>query len=194
MQLTVRGKQLDVGDALRAHIGETLDNLVGKYFGKPIEATVSLSREAHMYRAQLSVHVGRGIQLQSQAEADAPYPAFDAAAEHLGKRLRRYKRRLRDHHRTATEADAEPAQQYVLAPEAEDFVEPENGADSEPMIVAEMQAEIPSLSVSEAVMRLDLSEATALMFRNRAHGGLNMIYRRGDGNVGWVDPRGNRTE
>jgi ribosomal subunit interface protein len=192
MQLTVRGKQLDVGEALRAHISQTLDNLVGKYFGKPIEATVSLSREAHMYRAQVSVHVGRGIQLQSQAEADQPYPAFDLAAEHLGKRLRRYKRRLRDHHRNTVEA--EPAQQYVLAPEAEDFVEPENGAAPEPMVVAEMQAEVPSLSVSEAVMRLDLSEAAALLFRNRAHGGLNMIYRRGDGNVGWVDPQGNRTE
>jgi ribosomal subunit interface protein len=192
MQLTVRGKQLDVGEALRAHIADTLENLVGKYFGRPIEATVALSREAHLYRAQLSVHVGRGILLQSQADAEAPYPAFDAAAGHLDKRLRRYKRRLRDHHRRPMEA--EPAQQYVLAPEADDFVEPENGGDAEPVIVAEMEAEIPSLSVSEAVMRLDLSEAAALMFRNRAHGGLNMIYRRGDGNVGWVDPRGNQAE
>lgn len=191
MQLTVRGKQLDVGDALRTHIGETLDNLVGKYFDKPIEATVVMSREAHLYRAQVSVHVGRGILLQSQATADAVYPAFDLAAEHLAKRLRRYKRRLRDHHRNNVKV--EPAQQYVLAPEAEDFVEPENAAEAEPVIVAEMQAEIPNLSVSEAVMRLDLSDAPALMFRNRAHGGLNMIYRREDGNIGWVDPQGNRT-
>jgi ribosomal subunit interface protein len=192
MQLTVRGKQLDVGDALRAHIAETLDNIVGKYFGKPIEATVVLSREAHFYRAQISVHVGRGILLQSQADGDAPYAAFDAATEHVARRLRRYKRRLRDHHRKG--AEVEPAQQYVLAPEAEDFVEPEDGAEYEPVIVAEMEAVIPVLSVSEAVMRLDLSEAAALMFRNRTHGGLNMIYRRGDGNVGWVDPRGNRAD
>lgn len=192
MQLTVRGKQIDVGDALRAHVGESLDNVVGKYFGRPIEATVVLSREAHLYRAQISVHVGRGILLQSEAEADAPYPAFDAAAEHVAKRLRRYKRRLRDHHRK--DAEAEPAQQYVLAPEAEDFVEGEDGAHYEPVVVAEMATQIPTLSVGEAVMRLDLSDAAALMFRNRAHGGLNMIYRRGDGNIGWVDPRGNRAE
>jgi ribosomal subunit interface protein len=192
MQLTVRGKQLDVGDALRMHVAQTLDGLIGKYFGNPIEATVVLSREAHLLRAQISVHIGRGILLQSEAAADAPYTAFDAAAEHMAKRLRRYKRRLRDHHRN--DHEAEPARQYVLAPEGDDFTEPVDGVPAEPMIVAEMQTDIPTLSVSEAVMRLDLSEAAAIMFRNRAHGGLNMIYRRGDGNVGWVDPRGNHTE
>jgi ribosomal subunit interface protein len=190
MQLTVRGKQLDVGDALRTHVADTLDGLIGKYFSNPIEATVVLSREAFFYRAQISVHIGRGILLQSQADADEPYPAFDAAAERIDKRLRRYKRRLRDHHRHGTAL--EPAQQYVLASEAEDFNEPEEGSP-EPIVIAEMQADVPTLSVSEAVMRLDLSESTAIMFRNRAHGGLNMIYRREDGNVGWLDPRGNRT-
>ena len=191
MQLTVRGKQLDVGDALRSHIAESLDGMIGKYFGNPIEATVVLTREAHFYRAQLSVHVGRGILLQSEADADAPYSAFDVAAEHLAKRLRRYKRRLRDHHRR--DAEVEPALQYVLAPEAEDFTEPADGVQAEPIVIAEMHTDIPTLSVSEAVMRLDLSASAAIMFRNRAHGGLNMIYRRGDGNVGWVDPHGNRT-
>ncbi|MBX6320721.1 MAG: ribosome-associated translation inhibitor RaiA [Rhodospirillaceae bacterium] len=189
MQLTVRGKQLDVGGALRTHIAQTLDGLIGKYFGNPIEATVVLSREAHLYRAQISVHVGRGILVQGEAAADEPYPAFDAAAERIAKRLRRYKRRLRDHHRSAPEV--EPARQYVLAPAGEDFTEPVDGVPAEPIVIAEMEAEIPTLSVSEAVMRLDLSEAAAIMFRNRAHGGLNMIYRRGDGNVGWVDPHGN---
>jgi ribosomal subunit interface protein len=192
MQLTVRGKQLDVGDALRTHVAQTLDGLIGKYFGNPIEATVVLSREAHLLRAQISVHIGRGILLQSEAAADAPYTAFDAAAEHMAKRLRRYKRRLRAHHRS--DEEAEPARQYVLAPEAEDFTEPVDGVPAEPIVIAEMQTDIPTLSVSEAVMRLDLSEAAAIMFRNRAHGGLNMIYRRGDGNVGWVDPRGNHAE
>src|SRR5215470_15188380 len=135
MQLTVRGKQLDVGDALRTHVAQTLDGLIGKYFGNPIEATVVLSREAHLLRAQISVHIGRGILLQSEAAADAPYTAFDAAAEHMSKRLRRYKRRLRDHHRR--EEQAEPALQYVLAPEAEDFTEPVDGVHAEPIIIAE---------------------------------------------------------
>ncbi len=97
MQLTVTGKQLDVGDSLRDHVADSLAGLFDKYFGNAIEATVVLSREAHRYRAQISAHVGRNITMASEAAAEAPYTAFDSAAEHLGKRLRRHKRRLRDH-------------------------------------------------------------------------------------------------
>lgn len=189
MQLTVTGKQLDVGDALRRHVADSLEGILGKYFGSAIDASVILSREAHLYDAQLSVHIGRGIMLQSAAEADAPYLAFDEAAERLAKRLRRYKRRLRDHHRTAA-VEGEPANQYVLAAEPdEDAGEApaEIGADGH-LVVAEMQTEVPTLTVSEAVMRLDLANDTAMLFRNRAHGGLNLVYRRTDGNFGWVDP------
>ena len=177
MQLTVKGKQLDVGDALRSHVADSLTGVFGKYFGNPIEATVVLSREAHLYRAQVSVHVGRGILLQGQADADQPYAAYDAAAERVAKRLRRYKRRLRDHHRSEIEMEPEE--------HAEDAVE----LDGKPAVIAEMVSEIPTLSVSEAVMRLDLADEGAILFRNVAHGGLNMVYRRIDGNVGWVDPR-----
>jgi Sigma 54 modulation/S30EA ribosomal protein C terminus len=129
--------------------------------------------------------------MQSQADADAPYPAFDAAADHLAKRLRRHKRRLRDHHRAET--PSENAAQYILAGEIE---EPENHYEdgkSAPVIIAEMAVQIPTLSVGEAVMRLDLENGIALMFRNKAHGELNMVYRRSDGTIGWVDPRGNTT-
>jgi ribosomal subunit interface protein len=191
MQLTVTGKQLDVGDALRTHVAESLAGVLDKYFGSAIEANVVLSREAHRYRAQISIHVGRGITMASEAAAEAPYGAFDSAAEHLGKRLRRHKRRLRDHHRQTVEA--EPAQQYILAAgDAAPAEDEHEDADGAPAIIAEMTTEVPTLSVSEAVMRLDLADCGAMMFRNRAHGGLNMIYRRPDGNVGWVDPRGNR--
>jgi ribosomal subunit interface protein len=188
MNLTVKGKQLDVGDALRSHVAECLDGVLGKYFGNPVEATVILSREAHLYRAQISVHVGRGILLQGQADAEQPYVAFDGAAEKLAKRLRRYKQRLRDHHRA--EIEMQRAQHYVLAPEpegAEELAE----VNGKPVVVAEIDSGIPTLTVSEAVMRLDLADEAAMMFRNRAHGGLNMVYRRTDGNVGWVDPKGN---
>jgi ribosomal subunit interface protein len=190
MQLTITGKQLDVGDALRSHVESALRAVFGKYFGNPIEANVVLSRDAHLYRVQISGHIGRGILLQSQAEADAPYAAFDAAADHIAKRLRRYKRRLRDHHRAVV--DSMPAQQYILAPEPAESEETDR-VDGKPVVIAEMSAEIPTLSVSEAVMRLDLAEGVAMLFRNRAHGELNMIYRRPDGHVGWVDPAGNRT-
>jgi ribosomal subunit interface protein len=193
MQLTVKGKQLNVGDALRTHVSDSLSHILSKYFGDAIEVGVTISRDGHMYRAVIAAHVGRGIQVQAQGDAEEPYPAFDTAAEHLAKRLRRYKSRLRDHHKdSAREVEILLAQQYILADNDEE--EPgEDAATGQPAVVAEMTTEIPSLTVSEAVMRMDLADQPALMFRNSAHDGLNMIYRRADGNVGWVDPRGNRS-
>jgi ribosomal subunit interface protein len=193
MQLTVKGKQLNVGDALRTHVSDSLSHILSKYFGDAIEVGVTISRDGHMYRAVIAAHVGRGIQVQAQGDAEEPYPAFDIAAEHLAKRLRRYKSRLRDHHKdSAREVEILLAQQYILADNDEE--EPgEDAATGQPAVVAEMTTEIPSLTVSEAVMRMDLADQPALMFRNSAHDGLNMIYRRADGNVGWVDPRGNRS-
>lgn len=194
MQLSVKGKQLDVGDALRTHVDESLSRILDKYFGDALEVAVTLSREAHLYRAVISAHVGRGIQLEAQGEANEPYPAFDAAADRMSKRLRRYKRRLRDHNSKAAEAAPLPAQQYILAGEDPEESEDESNADGQPAVVAEMTTEIPTLTVSEAVMRMDLANLPAMMFRNSAHGGLNMIYQRSDGNIGWIDPRGNRGE
>lgn len=195
MQLIVKGQQIDVGDALREHVRASLDSVFGKYFGGAIEATVTFSRDAHLLRAALTVIVGRGIKAQSEATADQPYAAFDIAADRLAKRLRRHKRRLRDHHKLPPEATlpAQAADHYVLA--HDDGPHDEDGAgevDGQPAVVAEMKAEILTLTVSEAVMRLDLEDSGALMFVNRAHGGLNMVYRRSDGNIGWVDPKGNR--
>jgi ribosomal subunit interface protein len=200
MQLSVKGKQLDIGDALRAHVATSLERILGKYFGSVIETRVTLSREAHRYHAVVFAHVGRHIHLEANGEADQPYAAFDAAADRLSKRLRRHKRRLRDHHRDgASEIETQPAQQYILAGEPELDSDLDSDLDNEshdgvdqPVVVAEMATEIPSLTVSEAVMRMDLADTQAMMFRNSAHGGLNMIYRRPDGNIGWIDPRGNR--
>lgn len=193
MNLTVKGKQLDVGDALRTHCAERLDSVVSKYFGDAIEASLVLSKEAHLFRADLSMHVGRNIQMNATNEADDPYVACDGAVDRLAKRLRRYKRRLRDHHREEAAAPAIAAQSYVLqADTAEEDETAETEANDQPIVVAEMTTPVETLTVSQAVMRLDLAELPALMFRNPAHGGLNMVYRRPDGNVGWVDPRGTR--
>ena len=188
MNLTVKGKNIDVGEALRTHVAQSLDHSIAKYFGNPIEATVTFSKQAHLFSADLSVHIGRGILVQAEASADQAYAAFDVAMDHLAKRMRRYKRRLRDHHRAETQSFR--AAQYILAPESDEDAEPVavNGTDA-PAVIAEMQTEIPTLTVGEAVMRLDLSDLKAMMFLNRAHGGLNMVYRRNDGNIGWVDPR-----
>lgn len=195
MQLTVTGKQVDVGEALRRHVEASLDSLLGKYFRTAIEAHAVFTREAHLIRTDLSLHVGRGIIVKSGAAATDYYPAFDAAAERLGKQLRRYKRRLRDYHaRPRSSAERlETARSFVLAPvdEADDEGQAQVGIDGEaaaPVVIAEMSTDLPSLTVGEAVMRLDLADAPALLFRNRSHGELNLVYRRGDGNIGWIDP------
>lgn len=192
MQLSVKGQQIDVGSAFRGHMEDSLTKMLGKYFGDAIDARVTLSRTGHIFRAVVSAHVGRNIHLEAHGEADQPYPAFDTAAERLSKRLRRHKARLRDHHKEDPgDQDILPAQQYILSGEADEDGEWEQQQD-QPVVVAEMATEIPILTVSEAVMRMDLSDQPAMMFRNRAHGGLNMVYRRSDGNIGWIDPRGNR--
>jgi ribosomal subunit interface protein len=191
MQLTVTGKQVEVGNALRNHVESALETLIGKYFGTAIEAHAVFAREAHLIRAEISLHVGRGIVINGHAAASDHYLAFDAAAERLGKQLRRYKRRLRDHHGKAhaTAESAEMARSFVLAPVDEEEDSDEGAVDgASPIIIAEMNTELPQLTVGEAVMRMDLADAPVLLFRNRSHGGLNLVYRRGDGNIGWIDP------
>jgi ribosome hibernation promoting factor len=206
VQLTVTGKQVDVGDALRNHVEEALEALLGKYFRTAIEAHAVFTREAHLIAVELSLHVGRGMVVNSRGAATDYYPAFDTAAERLAKQLRRYKRRLRDYHSKGRPADeAEMARSFVLAPveeEAEDAAdlgaeaETDVGAEAEtaadggiaPVVIAEMSTELPQLTVGEAVMRMDLADTAVLLFRNRSHGELNVVYRRSDGNIGWIDP------
>jgi len=195
MNVSVTGKQLDVGDALRAHIEDTVSAVAEKYFTNSLDSHVVVSREGSRYRADVSVHVGRSITLQSHGEGGDAYTAVDAAVERAAKRLRRYKRRLRDHHKErGPEIEALPAQQYILAGIGEgehgDAEAHEGQADS-PVVIAEMATAIESLTVGEAVMRMDLADQNALLFHNRASGNLNMVYRRNDGNVGWVDPKNN---
>lgn len=186
MQLSVKGKQIDVGDALRTHVESHLKDITGKYFNGTLDANVTFSREAHLYRADIAVHAGRGILLQSNAAASEPYPAFDLAAERIARRLRRYKKKIVDlHHESHKREEAVVANSFVLNGEEH---EREEEANDNPVVVAEMTTPIEMLTVSEAVMRLDLGDLPALMFRNRGHGGLNMIYRRPDGHIGWIDP------
>lgn len=200
MQLSVKGRHVDTGDAFRQYAYDRLSGILDKYFGDAIEASVTLSKDSFLFRAALSIHVGRGLLLQATGEAQDVHPAFDMAADRLAKQLRRYKRRLRDHGRTpATVTDVLPAQQYILAPEnaseeaaAEELDGQETMNGDQPLVVAEMQTDVPNLTVGEAVMRMDLADQPALLFQNRAHGGINMVYRRNDGNIGWIDPLGNR--
>jgi len=197
MKLTATGKQIEIGEALRHHVEGSLNSTLEKYFKTAIEAHVVLSREAHLIRAEVSIHVGRGIEVNAHAAGLEAYTAFDAAAERLAKQLRRYKRRLRDYHAKARERSSERAMAYVLAPIADEAEHEEAvaglqtaGADGAgAAVIAEMSTELPSLTVGEAAMRMDLADAPVLLFRNRSHGELNLVYRRADGNIGWIDPK-----
>ena len=188
MQVLITGKQLSVGEALRTHVEGRLSLGVAKYFDHAIDAHVVFSREGPLIRTDCSVHVGSGINVQSHAEIDEIYASFDVAADRIEKRLRRYKRRLRSHHK-AGPRESEPVASYVIAAEHEDAQEPDGPDGFQPVIVAETTTQISLLTVGEAVMRMDLANLPVMMFRNSAHGGLNVVYRRQDGNVGWIDPR-----
>ncbi len=185
MNVTVKGKQIDVGDALRTYVNDNLAQVVKKYFANPIDGHVVISRDAHSYTTDIQLHVGRGLVVQSHGSAGEPYPAFDASLEKISRQLQRYKKRLQDeHHRKESVADAmQMGATYVL-----DTKDDAHIAKDEPLIIAEMQTSILTLSVSEAVMHMDLADLPALLFKHSGHGGINMVYRRPDGNIGWVDP------
>ena len=187
MQLTISGKNLDVGDSLRAHVRDALKGVTGRYFNNPIEATVILSKEAMHFRSDLSVHVGRGLVIRCHAHDIDPYLCADASMHKLDKMLRRHKNRLRDHHRVESEAlhEALEVTQRVVSADQSDDAE---GSSSHPTVVAEMSTKIAPMSVSEAIMRLDMSEPSFLMFKNTANSQINVVFRRPDGNIGWVDP------
>lgn len=185
MDVSVKGKNLDVGDALRGYVLDQLRAGVTKYFARAHDGTVTISREAHMFRVDISVHPVKGVAVQAHAMAEDAHAAFDSSLERVTKQIRRYKRRLNNHHQRREPEEAIFAQQYVFAAESEDE---ELSADGQPTIIAELPTEVATLTVSEAVMRLDLSDVPAMMFRNRASGTLNVVYRRPDGNIGWIDP------
>ena len=196
MQITVSGKQVDLSDALRVRVAEQLDLITGKYFDHAQEASVTFSRARSFFTCDINVHAGRGLTLRGEGEAGDAHSAFDDAAEHIAKRLRRYRRRVNEHARDlAHRARPESGRLYVLrqdeeagAPDGEVRTETPNFAT----VIAESPAEISTLSVGEAVMRMDLADQPLLMFRNSASSELNVVYRRSDGNIGWIDPTASR--
>lgn len=190
MEISVTGRQMEVGAALTGHVEQNLEQAVNKYFdgGRAIDAAVAFGHEGPHVRVDITVHPGpRGVMVKGGGAASDAYSAFDVALERISKQLRRYKRKLTDHHRGQNNNEAVlPAQQYVI--QAEDEEEPGVPYGDEPVIVADMPTEISTLTVGEAVMRMDLADQPALMFRNRGSGVLNVVYRRPDGNIGWIDP------
>jgi len=195
MEITVSGHQMDVGDALRSRIINELDDNVSKYFERGGSAEVRINPEGHGYRVDCQVNLASGQLLVSHGMGGDAHAAFDDALAKIEKRVRRYKRRLKNHHHTAGKAsngDDETLPYIVLQAPADDGDDAENDAGDggdEPLIVAETEAPLRSMTVAMAVLELDLSGRPVLLFRNLAHGGLSIVYKRGDGNIGWIDPQ-----
>jgi ribosomal subunit interface protein len=195
MQVQVTGKHVDVGEALRSRVSDELSSSIGKYFDRGGGgADVVVSREGHAFKVDCAVTLASGQQLTTQGLGGDAHIAFDSAIAKMQRRIRRYKNRLKDHHPQALARQAETAAYYVLqAPEdgsfdLDDDLDAGAAAFPEPMVIAETETPIEVMTVSMAVMELDLSESQTIVFRNAAHGGLSVVYRRPDGNIGWIDP------
>ena len=186
MQYQITGKQIDIGEALQAHVRSSLEDVVGKYAGRPTDANIVFSKSGHEHVCETMVHLSTGLTAQARGHDHEIYAAFDQCAEKMEKQLRRYKRRLKDHHRDRP-VELSDASAYILASnDGPNDTEPDT---LQPMIIAEMETKIPSLSVGEAVMHMELAGAPVLVFRNeKQETGVNIVYRRDDGNIGWIDP------
>ena len=188
MRYQISGRQIDIGDALQTHVKEELGAIMAKYAGRPTEAVIIFSRNSYEYVCEATVHLSTGLTAQAKAHATEIYAAFDSCAEKMEKQLRRYKRRLKDHHKDrAQPVELSEASSYILA--ATEGTEESDSDTLQPMIIAEMETRIPSISVGEAVMQMEIGGAPLLVFRNERHSGVNVVYRREDGNIGWIDPR-----
>jgi len=191
MQISVSGKGVEVGESLRNHMEKQIDEHVKKYIDRVTNIHAVVSREAHLFRVDITGNLGThaGMVVRSRGETSDVYASFDEALERLSKQLRRYKRKITNHHKGDVVSTSKLVRgtKYVLPPEAG-----EQDDDKQPgVIIAEKPTDIETLTVSEAVMKMDLQDLPALMFFNSAHGRINIVYRRADGNISWVDPQEN---
>ncbi len=188
MRYQISGKQIDIGAALQTHVKTELDGILSKYAGRPTDAHVVFSKSGNEYVCESIVHLSTGLTAQATGKAHEIYAAFDSSGEKMDKQLRRYKRRLKDHHAGRSQpVELSDAGSYILEPRDESDEAAEDTVNA--MIVAETETKIPALSVGEAVMQMEIASAPVLVFRNEKHNGINVVYRRDDGNIGWIDPR-----
>jgi ribosomal subunit interface protein len=184
MNLRVSGKNMDIGKSLREKAQDYFDAAVSKYFDRGYTGHLTIEPEGHGFKAECVVHLDSGVILKASASAQDATTAYEKMAAHIEKRLRRYKRKLKNHRRIASSEDI--AQAYILA--SPDSHEEEVAEDFAPPIIAEDTSNLTTMSVGEAVMELDLAQSDVIVFRSAGHGGVNVVYRRSDGNIGWVDP------
>ncbi|HXH43127.1 MAG TPA: ribosome-associated translation inhibitor RaiA [Bradyrhizobium sp.] len=196
MTLRISGKSISVGEALRGRVAERTDEVLRKYFDGNYSGHITLSKDGFGFRTDCALHLDSGITLEADSNAPDAYASADQALVMIEKRLRRYKNRLKD--RSARKAHA--ASEAMAALDATSYVLEAPGEDEEdatgysPVIIAEQTTSLKQLSVSEAVMELDLSGAPCLVFQHGSSGRVNIIYRRADGNVGWIDPPGAKVD
>ena len=186
MDIRVSGHQMDTGEALQAHVDERLTGIVEKYFSQALSSHVTFGRApAGAFRCDIVMHVMQNLVLKGSGSAQDAHLALDQAAEKIDKQLRRYKRRLKDRREQAAHAVKAEEAAYTIFEEAADTEEVITEA---PVVIAETRVDVPEATVSDAVMMLDLRNTTALLFKNAGTGKHNMVYRRGDGSIGWVEP------
>ncbi len=189
MGLRVSGKNFSIGEALREHVLNRINGASSRYFDGAVTGHIVVDHEGSGYRTDCTLHLTSGTTLHAEGRAQEPYASFEQAADRLENRLRRYKRRLKDHHAGGSQnhlvtADVEMVADYVLqGPDEEDA-----GTEFHPVVVAERTSALKTFSVAEAVMELDFTGAPVQVFKNAGHGRVNIVYRRPDGNVGWIDP------
>jgi ribosomal subunit interface protein len=193
MDIRVSGHQVDTGAALQSHAEERLGAVVDKYFSRALSSHVTMGKAPHGgFRCDIVTHVAQGLILKGSAVAQDAHIALDQSADKIEKQLRRYKRRLKDRHEGADHArKADEANLVVQEAAYTVFVHDEASEDEPadaPLVIAETRVDVPTASVSDAVMMLDLRNTNALLFKNAATGMHNMVYRRGDGSIGWVEP------
>jgi ribosomal subunit interface protein len=197
MQVQVTGKHVDVGEALRARVSDELSTRIAKYFDRGGGGgDVVVTREGNAFKVDCAVTLATGAQLTTHGVGGDAHMAFDAAMEKMEKRVRRYSNRLKDHHYQAQAKQAETAAYFVLQSfdDEEEDEAPDDGERlfPEPVVIAETEKAIRTMTVAMAVMELDLTESQTIVFRNAAHGGFSVVYRRPDGNIGWIDPERSR--
>lgn len=187
MDIRVSGHQMETGEALQAHVSERLTGIVDKYFSRALSSQVTFGKApAGAFRCDIVTHVMQGLILKGAGTAHDAHIALDQAAEKIDKQLRRYKRRIKDRHEQIAHAAREEEAAYTVFVEPSDEEE-EVTADA-PLVIAETRVDVPEATVSDAVMMLDLRNTNALLFKNAGTGKHNMVYRRGDGSIGWVEP------
>ncbi len=187
MQIQIVSKGIDVSPALRERITGRIDEMMDKYIHREGEAQVSVSKEGTGFKTVCSIHLPSGATMEGQGRAPDAYGAADEALEHIEKRLRRYKRRLKDH---SQQAKAKNAAMFILEnPVSEDDTEDmESGGKDEPMIISEKTSTIRTLTPGMAALELGLADNGVVVFNNAKHGGINVVFKRSDGNIGWIDP------